>query len=328
MINKMEVGHRIQSLRKQDGLSQTELGEKLGISTQAVSKWETGSALPDVEVLLDLSRLFGLTINELLQGKDIFPAIASREYVWDNGIAYFRERAELPQYVEWGEALRREKWVERNWHEIKKGPEKLSYRQKAIAQMEDHGGIALEIGTGPGGGFMPFYLQANPYASIIISDISPAVVEEWKAFLDKELQPPNVHYALLDNCDLPFLDNSLDIVSTAGGIGNIEGGSIRTALMECYRVLKPGGMLVLGEGFVTQDMLRALPEHAQKVLLEQRPDIFDDYNEILLAAGFQSIDTTLTGGSDTDGDESLLADLARELGINIHFTGCLRFCMK
>lgn len=45
MINKTDVGHHIASLRKNLGLSQSEFAEKLSISTQAVSKWETGQSL-------------------------------------------------------------------------------------------------------------------------------------------------------------------------------------------------------------------------------------------------------------------------------------------
>lgn len=45
-------------------------------------------------------------------------------------------------------------------------------------------GIILEIGAGPGGGYMPYILKANPDATVIISDLSPTVVHEWKLFLD------------------------------------------------------------------------------------------------------------------------------------------------
>ncbi len=63
----MTLGQRIQELRKEQGLSQEALGEKLGVSRQAISKWEGDGAVPEVDKLIALSRLFGFSLNELLQ---------------------------------------------------------------------------------------------------------------------------------------------------------------------------------------------------------------------------------------------------------------------
>lgn len=52
-------------------------------------------------------------------------------------------------------------------------------------------GIILEIGAGPSGGYMPYILKVNSDAAIIISDLSPTVVREWKSLLDKSLDSPN-----------------------------------------------------------------------------------------------------------------------------------------
>lgn len=62
----MHLSEKILLLRKQRGLSQEALAEQLGVSRQAVSRWETGSALPDAGNLLQLSRLFGVTADSLL----------------------------------------------------------------------------------------------------------------------------------------------------------------------------------------------------------------------------------------------------------------------
>ncbi len=59
-------------LRKRIGLSQASLAERFGVSTQAVSKWETGLALPDIELLLEMSYLFDIPLNSLLEGEDDF----------------------------------------------------------------------------------------------------------------------------------------------------------------------------------------------------------------------------------------------------------------
>lgn len=61
----MSLGQRISAYRKELGLSQEALGEKLGVSRQAVSKWETDVASPDMENLLALARVFGVSVAEL-----------------------------------------------------------------------------------------------------------------------------------------------------------------------------------------------------------------------------------------------------------------------
>jgi transcriptional regulator with XRE-family HTH domain len=63
----MTLGQRIQDLRRAAGLSQEGLGEKLGVSRQAVSKWEADGAVPELDKLIALGRLFGVSLNELLQ---------------------------------------------------------------------------------------------------------------------------------------------------------------------------------------------------------------------------------------------------------------------
>lgn len=72
MIDKKQFGKRISVLRKKFGLSQADLSEKFNVSTQAVSKWETGLAMPDIDILLEMSWLFEISINSLLEGSDKF----------------------------------------------------------------------------------------------------------------------------------------------------------------------------------------------------------------------------------------------------------------
>lgn len=65
----IETANRLYELRKQQGLSQEELAEKLGVSRQAVSKWERSEASPDTENLIALSKIYGLTLDELVFGE-------------------------------------------------------------------------------------------------------------------------------------------------------------------------------------------------------------------------------------------------------------------
>ena len=57
----MSLSEKILMLRKQKGWSQEELAEQLGVSRQSVSKWESGTSLPDLNRILDLSRLFSVS---------------------------------------------------------------------------------------------------------------------------------------------------------------------------------------------------------------------------------------------------------------------------
>lgn len=70
MINNETVGKQIARLRGDKGLTQTELGERVGVSFQAVSKWERGETLPDVSVLPDLADVLETTIDTLLRGAE------------------------------------------------------------------------------------------------------------------------------------------------------------------------------------------------------------------------------------------------------------------
>lgn len=69
----MTLGQRIQELRKQNGMSQESLGERLGVSRQAVSKWEGDNGIPELDTLIAMSRIFGITVGQLLGVEDAAP---------------------------------------------------------------------------------------------------------------------------------------------------------------------------------------------------------------------------------------------------------------
>jgi transcriptional regulator with XRE-family HTH domain len=74
----MNFSEKLLHLRKQRGWSQEQLAEQLCVSRQAVSKWESGSSLPDVEKLIALSALFDLSLDELLLDKPSEAAMPAR----------------------------------------------------------------------------------------------------------------------------------------------------------------------------------------------------------------------------------------------------------
>ena len=71
MKNKIRIGECILNYRKQHGLTQSDFGELLGVSTQAVSKLERELCYPDIFLLPDISNLIGVSIDEMLKQEDI-----------------------------------------------------------------------------------------------------------------------------------------------------------------------------------------------------------------------------------------------------------------
>ena len=70
----MTIGQRIAELRRQNNLSQEALGEALGVTRQSISKWESDGALPEIEKLVAMSRLFGVSVGALLGVGEETPA--------------------------------------------------------------------------------------------------------------------------------------------------------------------------------------------------------------------------------------------------------------
>ena len=73
----MTLGERITALRNRHHMSQGDLAERLTVSRQSVSKWETGSSIPDLDKLIALSEIFGITLDELVKGPQSEPGLAS-----------------------------------------------------------------------------------------------------------------------------------------------------------------------------------------------------------------------------------------------------------
>jgi len=68
-MDLIQIGKFIAQLRKERGLSQEQVGEIIGVTNKTVSRWETGTYLPPAEMLISMSKLFDVSINELLSGK-------------------------------------------------------------------------------------------------------------------------------------------------------------------------------------------------------------------------------------------------------------------
>lgn len=80
-MDQIKTGKFIAQMRKEQGLTQSQLADKLFISNKTISKWETGKGLPEVSLMLPLCEILGINVNELLTGEKI-------------SIAEYKEKAE------------------------------------------------------------------------------------------------------------------------------------------------------------------------------------------------------------------------------------------
>lgn len=67
IMNAVDIGKYLYELRKYYKITQDELANRIGVTRQAVSKWETGNTIPDIEILLRLSEIYGIAINDILK---------------------------------------------------------------------------------------------------------------------------------------------------------------------------------------------------------------------------------------------------------------------
>lgn len=101
----IEIANRLIELRKRHGYSQEELGDKIGVSRQAVSKWESGESSPTIENIIALSKLYGVRIDEILDTdkplKSRAPADKGGETAsGEDGLAGLEKLSELEKIAE------------------------------------------------------------------------------------------------------------------------------------------------------------------------------------------------------------------------------------
>lgn len=96
----MKLEEKLQLLRKQNGLSQEQLADRLGVARQTISKWETGQAVPELNGLILLSDLYGITIDRMVKEDDgCNHALTMRTEVDFKEIVPFLIRAKLNTYA-------------------------------------------------------------------------------------------------------------------------------------------------------------------------------------------------------------------------------------
>lgn len=104
-MDQVKIGKFIASLRRQAGLTQENLGERLGVTNKTISRWENGNYMPDIEMLPLLAKEFKVSINELLAGEkisdedfrkvaddNIMEAVKTNAFSWEEQKTYFKKK--------------------------------------------------------------------------------------------------------------------------------------------------------------------------------------------------------------------------------------------
>lgn len=68
-MDQMKIGHFLKELRKEKGITQAQLAETLNVSARTVSRWETGSNMPDISILVDIADYYDISIPEIINGE-------------------------------------------------------------------------------------------------------------------------------------------------------------------------------------------------------------------------------------------------------------------
>ncbi len=68
-MDLVKIGSFLQALRREKGLTQEQLAEQMGVARRTVSRWETGSNMPDLDILIELSDLYAVDLREILNGE-------------------------------------------------------------------------------------------------------------------------------------------------------------------------------------------------------------------------------------------------------------------
>lgn len=210
-------------------------------------------------------------------------------------------------------------YVKYNWEHIqeklKTAPSSPWVRYAKMISRED--GLIVDIATGLGGGFVPAVLSFDPEAKIMISDVDPLVIASWKRFLDGKY--PNVSYACFDATRMPLRSESVDVVVSSGGFGNIP--YQYAAFSEAYRILRRGGKLYIADGMIYREDLEKLPKELYMAIKTSFPLNDTGYADFLEKLGFRILNNEYYGGEVLDPQEGLVPRIAYEHGVRLRYTG-------
>ena len=237
MIDRQKTGLRISALRKKEGLSQAELAEKLGISPQAVSKWESGKNLPDIDAFCELSLLFNMSIDTIVKRELISCCSDKKQNLAADTKAIIDKEFLLRSYGD--------------CYDKDAGPWNLGVKCKYLEYMitkffEEN--FTVEEGTdicniGIGSGYWDRYLSYKLKGGSLTSiDIDEECCRSLKGGLINEHNPNSVEVIHSDVMLVEGYENIFDIVTVVGST-RLESGLYDILLEKAMSFVKAGGAL-------------------------------------------------------------------------------------
>jgi SAM-dependent methyltransferase len=211
--------------------------------------------------------------------------------------------------------LRKEGTIPRRWDRVIEDCRQSPRREVADALAGASAtGAVLEVGMGPGGGFMPAVLDRNPSARIIANDLSPAVLSLWGEFLHQRGLGRNVVLASFDRAAMPLRTGSVAAVSSVLGLGDAKG------LAEGLRVLAPGGLLASWEIVVDPHEWASLPQAFRDKWEKLCPSLTAGLLHYAQREGMEILLHQVLPGRALVPDEGGLPREADQLGVTLHVT--------
>jgi len=186
----MEIGNKIKILRTAKGITQETLAGALNVSSQAVSKWETGQSTPDIQLLPEIAVYFGVTIDELFSLADDKEYDRIQNMLWDE------------RDIRQEEADRAERWLREkiaagyreadcwelladlyNQRAARFHEKAADFAQNALAAAPNHHGAYAELNTAMGGYFPDWYVRNHHKLIDVLKAHLAEHPESWRGWM-------------------------------------------------------------------------------------------------------------------------------------------------
>lgn len=128
------IGERIKNKRKELGLTQLELAEKIGVTDKAVSKWEQGEGDPSIAILPELAKIFDVTLDYLMTGK-VVENISLDDMDSNKRLEYLIKKDDVDNYKKYGYTIKKKETIDFQYDYPLNGPWRESYHKFDIKQI-------------------------------------------------------------------------------------------------------------------------------------------------------------------------------------------------
>lgn len=255
---KNEIGKRISKLRKSLGISQDELSGKLNVSFQAVSKWETGAAYPDIELLPIIAEFFHVSVDFLLLGD----AIKSKKY--------YEQRYDSDEYY-WGVL-----------------PSTMCYR--VLKQMPPIKHLRL-LDVGCGEGKDAIFFARNGY-DVTAFDLTQSGVDKTKRLAEKVRVKVNAFVADVNEFRL---NEEFDIIYSNGVLHYIP-NEIREEIFTNYKQFTSTNGINIFSAFVNKPFIERAPDREKYTYPWLSGELFSMYHDWKIEDCEEKIFDCMSGG--------------------------------